>query len=171
MLDILSVPWENRAMPKKKISKLDQASHKLTFWIGTPQSILAHTALFFGVFISILFGVALDKVLLILTTAVSLEAIYLAIFIQMTVNRTTQSIAGVEKDIDDIQEDVEDLGEDVEDIQEDVDSLEENVKGISNDFVEDDAEEDEVVNALKDIEKRLTNLQEDIKVLKKKGLF
>lgn len=158
-------------MPKKKISPLDKASQKLTFWIGTPQSILVHTALFFGIFILIIFGVALDKVLLILTTAVSLEAIYLSIFIQMTVNRTTKSLAGVEKDIDDIQEDVEDLGEDVEDIQEDVDSLELNVKGISEDFVEDDAEEDEVVKALTDIEKRLSNLQEDISVLKKKGLF
>lgn len=98
-----------------------------------------------------------DKVLLILTTAVSLEAIYLAIFIQMTVNRTTTSLAGVEKDIGDIQEDV--------------DSLEVNFKGISNDYVEDDAEEDDVVNALKDIEKRLANLQDDIGVLKKKGLF
>lgn len=158
-------------MPRKKTSKLDLASQKLTTWIGTPQSILAHTILFAGIFILIIFGVALDKVLLILTTAVSLEAIYLAIFIQMTVNRTTKSLAGVEKDIDDIQEDVEDLGEDVEDIQEDVDSLELNVKGISNDYVEDDAEEDEVVKALTDIEKRLSNLQEDISVLKKKGLF
>jgi len=158
-------------MPKKKESLLDQASHKLTHWIGTTQSILAHTALFIGIFILILFGVSLDKVLLILTTAVSLEAIYLAIFIQMTVNRTTKSLAGVEKDIDDIQEDVEDLGEDIDDIQEDVDSLEENVKGISEDYVEDDQEEDDVVKALTDIEKRLTNLQEDIAILKKKGLF
>lgn len=158
-------------MPKKKTSTLDQASQKLTFWIGTPQSILVHTALFIGIFVLIIFGMALDKVLLILTTAVSLEAIYLSIFIQMTVNRTTKSLAGVEKDIDNIQEDVEDLGEDVEDIQEDVDSLELNVKGISDDYVEDDAEEDDVVNALKDIEKRLSNLQEDIQVLKKKGLF
>jgi len=144
-------------MPKKKSSFLDQASHKLTFWIGTPQSIVAHTAFFIGIFILILFGISTDKVLLILTTAVSLEAIYLAIFIQMTVNRTTTSLAGVEKDIGDIQEDV--------------DSLEVNFKGISNDYVEDDAEEDDVVNALKDIEKRLTNLQDDIGVLKKKGLF
>jgi len=158
-------------MPRKKTSKLDQASQKLTHWIGTTQSILVHTTFFIGIFVLIMFGVAMDKVLLILTTAVSLEAIYLSIFIQMTVNRTTKSLAGVEKDIDDIQEDVEDLGEDVEDIQEDVDSLELNVKGISNDYVEDDAEEDEVVKALTDIEKRLSNLQEDISVLKKKGLF
>jgi len=158
-------------MPKKKISTLDRASQNLTTWIGTPQSILAHTAIFLGVFALVLFGISFDKILLTLTTVLSLEAIYLAIFIQMTVNRTTKSLAGVDKDIDDIQEDVEDLGEDIDDIQEDVDSLELNVKGISDDFIEDDAEEDEVVKALTDIEKRLTNLQEDIKVLKKKGLF
>lgn len=158
-------------MPKKKTSILENASQHLTFWIGTTKSILIHTAFFIGIFILILFGVAVDKVLLILTTAVSLEAIYLSIFIQMTVNRTTKSLAGVEKDIDDIQEDVEDLGEDIGDIQEDVDSLEENVKGISDDFDEDEQEEDDVVKALKDIEKRLANLQDDIGVLKKKGLF
>ena len=151
-------------MPKKKTSSLDLASQKLTHWIGTTQSILVHTTFFVGIFILIIFGVAIDKVLLILTTAVSLEAKYLSIFIQKTVNRTTQSLAGVEKEIDDIQEDVEGLGEDVEDIQEDV-------KGISEDYVEEDQEEDDVIEALKDIEKRLANFQKDIAVLKKKGLF
>lgn len=151
-------------MPKKKTSPLDQASQKLTVWIGTPQSIIAHTVLFIGMFFLILVGLDIEKILLVLTTAVSLEAIYLAIFIQMTVNRTTKSLAGVEKDIDDIQENVEDLGEDIDDIQE-------NVKGISDDYVEDEQTEDDVVKALKDIEKRLANFQEDIAVLKKKGLF
>lgn len=45
--------------------------------------------------------------MLILTTAVSLEAIYLAIFIQMTVNRTSESLEEVEEDIEDLQEDIE----------------------------------------------------------------
>ena len=39
-----------------------------------------------------------------LTTAVSLEAIYLSIFIQMTVNRNTQSLEEVEEDIEGIQD-------------------------------------------------------------------
>jgi cell division protein FtsL len=69
--------------------------------------------------------VTIDKILLILTTAVSLEAIYLAIFIQMTVNRNTQSIEDIEEDIEDIQEDVEELSEDVEDISEDIDAIQE----------------------------------------------
>ncbi|MEK7616618.1 MAG: hypothetical protein AAB414_01025, partial [Patescibacteria group bacterium] len=39
-------------------------------------------------------------------TWLSIEAIYLAIFIQMTVNRNTQSLEEVEEDIEDIQEEV-----------------------------------------------------------------
>jgi hypothetical protein len=41
-------------------------------------------------------------VLLVLTTLVSLEAIYLSIFIQMAVNRTAQSIKEVEEDFEEI---------------------------------------------------------------------
>lgn len=151
-------------MRRKKLNKIDQISNWFTHSIGTNTSIVIHSLFFVGVFILTLFGVSIDKVLLILTTAVSLEAIYLAIFIQMTVNKTTKSLASVEEDIDDIQENVDDL-------QEDVDSLEVNVKEISDDYIEDDSQETDVVKALKDIEKQLISLQEDIVVLKKKGLF
>jgi len=151
------------AMPKQRRSSLEYASQKLTHWIGTPHSIIVHTIFFAGIFLLAVFDVNIDQILLILTTAVSLEAIYLSIFIQMSVNRTTKSLAGVEKDIDDIQEDVEDLGEDIDDIQEDV-------QGLSEDQA-DDQEGDDVAEALNDIEKRLSNLQEDMVVLKKKGLF
>ncbi len=92
-------------------------SMKLTEWIGTPQSVLLHTLLFIGIFALGMFGFSTDQILLLLTTAVSLEAIYLAIFIQMTVNRNTKSLEEVEADIDEIQEDVEDLEEDVEDLE------------------------------------------------------
>jgi low affinity Fe/Cu permease len=51
---------------------------------------------------------------------VSLEAIYLAIFIQMTVNQNTQSLREVEVDIDEIQENIDEIQEDVDEIQEDV---------------------------------------------------
>lgn len=43
--------------------------------------------------------------LLVLTTVLSIEAIYLALFIQMTVNKTSDDIEEVEKDIDIIQAD------------------------------------------------------------------
>ena len=92
-------------MEKSKQNTGDSAT-KLTRWIGTTESIWVHTSLFIVSFLFILAGVRTDTILLILTTAVSLEAIYLAIFIQMTVNRNTESLEEVEEDIEEIQEDV-----------------------------------------------------------------
>ena len=86
----------------------------MTNWVGTPQSLVFHTLIFIGIFSLRFFGFNLEDILLILTTAVSLEAIYLAIFIQMTVNRNTQSIEGLQEDVEDIQEDVEDLEEGID---------------------------------------------------------
>ncbi len=68
--------------------------------------------------------------MLILTTAVSLEAIYLSLFIQMTVNRNTASLKDVTEDLGEIQEDVKDLEEDFGEIQEDVGSMEDNIEKI-----------------------------------------
>lgn len=101
---------------------------KITHWAGSPMSIVLHTLAFLGVFLVGAFGVApWDMVLLVLTTIVSLEAIYLALFIQMTVNRNTMSLREVEKDVDEIQEDIEEISEDVEEIHENVEELQEGV--------------------------------------------
>ena len=107
----------------KKISPMEKISNKMTGWIGTPASLVVHTFAFLGIFGLRFFGVNINDILLILTTAVSLEAIYLAIFIQMTVNRTTESIEDIEEDIEDIQEDVEDIQEEVEDLGEDIEGI------------------------------------------------
>lgn len=96
---------------ENKQSYLEKISIKMTNWIGTPASLVVHTLAFIGIFALKFFGVGINDILLILTTAVSLEAIYLAIFIQMTVNRNTEAIEDIEEDIEDIQEDVEDLEE------------------------------------------------------------
>lgn len=109
-------------MVKKSIKKsrqfsLENSALNLTNWVGTPTSILIHTFFFIGIFSLKFFGVSIDQILLVLTTLVSLEAIYLAIFIQMTVNRSTQSLAAVEDDIDDLKRDFDDLEEDIEEIQ------------------------------------------------------
>lgn len=122
---------------------------KVTRAVGSPTSIVVHTVLFAGSFIvSALGWITFDRMFLFLTTIVSLEAIYLAIFIQMTINYQGASIAAVEKDIDEIQEDideiqedVEDISEDVDEIQKDVDELQEDVEDISED-VEELSEED-----------------------------
>ena len=125
------------------MDRLEKITEKLTVWLGTPISIVVHTLFFLGIFVLKIFGVSVDQILLILTTAVSLEAIYLAIFIQMSVNKTTATIAGVEKDIDNIQEDVQEISEDIEDIN------------------EDDAD-DEMIKKIKDIEERMVKLHKEI---------
>ncbi len=107
----------------KKDSWLEKAAIAVTQWIGTTQSILIHSIIFVLIFDLYFLGFALDQILLILTTAVSLEAIYLALFIQMTVNRNTEDIIEVASDIDEIQEDVEELGGEFDDIQEDVEEI------------------------------------------------
>ena len=96
---------------------MENFSKKLTRWIGSPQSILVHTVFFIGMFGLRFEGVSSSDVLLILTTVVSLEAIYLSIFIQMTVNRHAEELEEVSEDIEEIQEDVEEIQENVEEIQ------------------------------------------------------
>lgn len=98
---------------EKKID-LNTVSYKITGWIGTPVSIVFHSLFFIGIFGLVFLNVSAEQILLILTTVVSLEAIYLAIFIQMTVNRNTQALEAVEDDIEGLQEDVEDISEDIE---------------------------------------------------------
>lgn len=100
--------------------RFEDFSRRLTHWIGSPQSILIHTVFFIGIFALRFLGVNSSDVMLILTTIVSLEAIYLSIFIQMTVNRHSEELEEVSEDIEEIQENVEEIQEDVEDIQEEV---------------------------------------------------
>lgn len=105
-----------------------------TAWVGSPSSVIAHTAFFIAAFLMGAIGFAeWDMVLLVLTTLVSLEAIYLAIFIQMSVNRQTKELEEVSEDIDEIQEDIDEIQEDVEEISEDVDELQEDIEEISED--------------------------------------
>ena len=112
---------------------------RITSWVGSVSSLIVHTGLFIAIF---LLGVAhvasWEILLLVLTTVVSLEAIYLAILIQFTVNRQTESLKGVEEDIEEIQEDVEDITEDVEDIQEDIEEIQEDVEEIQDEVVEEE---------------------------------
>lgn len=99
---------------EKSRHAVEHISYKATKFVGTPTSLVIHSLLFIGIFSLRFFGISTDDILLVLTTAVSLEAIYLSIFIQMSVNRASQSLEAVEDDIDDLQEDVEDISEDIE---------------------------------------------------------
>lgn len=96
---------------KRKIPQLEKISFKMTNWVGTPQSIIFHSLFFIGIFFLTFVGFKMEEILLILTTGVSLEAIYLAIFIQMTVNKTTVRLESVEDNLEDIQEDIDQIQE------------------------------------------------------------
>ncbi len=98
--------------------KFDNFAKKLTSFIGSTKSLAIHTILFVGIFGLRFLGVPVSDILLILTTLVSLEAIYLSIFIQITVNRQGEELEEVSEDIEEIQKDVEEIQEDVEEIQE-----------------------------------------------------
>jgi TolA-binding protein len=118
--------------------------------VGSVGSLLVHSAAFALFFLLAVFGVlSWDRMLLVLTTILSLEAIYLAIFIQITVNKHTQSLREVEEDIDEIQEDVEELGEDMEDIQEDLEEISEDIEEISEDIEELNEDDDDEPEAPK----------------------
>lgn len=121
---------------KPQPTKLDVITHRLTRWIGSVSSLVVHTIIFVGVIIAPVFGFSMEEVLLILTTIVSLEAIYLAILIQYTVNQHSETLEEVAEDIEDVAEDVEEVTKNVEEISEDVEGLSEDVEGISEDVDE-----------------------------------
>lgn len=116
--------------------KPDSLPEKLTRWIGSTQSIFIHTVFFIGIFSLRFFGISSNDILLILTTLVSLEAIYLSIFIQMTVNRHSEELEEVSEDIEEIQEDVDEIQKDVDEIQENVDEIQEDVEEIHDEAIE-----------------------------------
>lgn len=117
----------------KTFVPLQKISFKLISWVGTPYSIIFHTLLFLAVPALALLGFELRSILLMFTTWLSVEAIYLAIFIQMSVNRNTESLEEVEEDIEDIQEEASEeeeahrvllhIGQQMKTIQHDLDVL------------------------------------------------
>lgn len=111
---------------------------RFTTWVGSTASLVLHTLIFVGFFALVGLGIIeLETMLLILTTLVSLEAIYLAIFIQMTVNANTASLREVEEDIDEIQEDMEEIGEDIDELQEDVEEMSEDIEEMNEEELRD----------------------------------
>jgi len=142
---------------------------RLIVWIGSPASLAIHTIAFIGFFAASLMGlVAWELMLLVLTTAVSLEAIYLAIFIQMSVNRQSESLKEVEEDVESIQENVEELGENVEELGENVEELGENVEDLKEDVedIQEDIGEDDA-DTLRDRRQAemLDTLTNDVKAI------
>ncbi len=145
---------------KNTQTTIDKISQAGSAWIGSSQSLFVHTIVFLGFFTAGILGYEWGTLLLVLTTIVSLEAIYLSIFIQMSVNKNTKSLEEVEEDIEEIQEDIDEIQEDVDEIQEDVVEI---VKEDQHVLLE--------LKTLEDIENTLGKLQEDISQLKKQKIL
>jgi len=129
----------------------------LTRAIGSPLSIVIHTVLFIGAFMLAYEDyITFDRMLLLLTTIVSLEAIYLSLFIQMTINYTTESLEEVSEDIEEMQEDIGEIQEDVDELQEDVEDIaeedEENKKA-------EKAEQVRLADIKRDLQKLVTDVE------------
>lgn len=147
----IAVYVQNMAKPPRQYTTIE----RIITWIGSVPSIIFHSIVFLGFLMLTLSNIIpRDLVLLVWNTIVSLEAIYLAIFIQFTVNQNTASLREVEVDIDEIQEDVEELGEDVDEIQEDIEEMSEDVEEMQEDIEE--MTEDEIEEERKDQEQART---------------
>lgn len=148
-----------------KESALERLAIGSTRYIGSPTSLVIHTIFFVCVFGLQRFGFSFDQTMLILTTAVSLEAIYLSLFIQMTVNRQARKIEEVSDDVDDIQEDVDEISKDVDDIQEDVEEISKDIDEMLED-VDSIQEHTEEINAdMEGIHEHIENIKENVEDL------
>ena len=154
---------------KKTTESLDRIAVRATRWIGSTNSLIIHTAVFIVAFLLFFYGIPIDKILLVLTTIVSLEAIYLSIFIQMSVNRQARKLHAVARDVGEIQEDVEGIEKDVDEIQKDVDEIQEDVEGIQEDDENEEFEQKKDDELMQRIENSLGQLIEEVVELKKQN--
>lgn len=160
---------KRRTKKPKNLIVVEKFALKATAWIGSTESLLFHSALFLMFLVLIVLGVKANSVMLVLTTIVSLEAIYLAIFIQMSVNNQTSRLDEVSEDIEEIQEDIEEISEDIEGIEKEVDELAEDVEDLS-----DEIDEDEIADRARDealmqkVEQTLNQLMQELHEIKTK---
>lgn len=160
----LKVLFDNSYFCKKLIMNIKErqrkimtaGAEKITKWIGSTKSVILHTLFFVISFLLPNIGwVEFDRMLLILTTVVSLEAIYLSIFIQISLNLNSESI-------EIIQEDIQEIGEDLEELSDDIEELSEDIEEIGDDITKKTDRE-----LLISIQKSMVLLKREITILKK----
>lgn len=147
-------------------SSLDRIAESVISWIGSTASLIFHTILFIVCFLLPIFKIVdFEEMLLVLTTIVSLEAIYLSIFIQMSVNKSNKHIEVIKEDVTEIQEDIDEIQEDIDEIQEDIDEIQEDIDEIADDDDDDEHKEKAQKVILKS---NVSNNKQEIKELKAK---
>ena len=155
-----------RELKTENSTLLDKMADSVISWIGSTASLVFHTLLFITSFLLPLFKVVeFEEMLLVLTTIVSLEAIYLSIFIQMSVNKSNKHIEVIKEDVNEIQEDIDEIQEDIDEIQEDIDEIQEDIDEIADDEDEDEHKEKAQKVILKS---NVSNNKQEIKELKAK---
>lgn len=155
-----------RELKTENITMLDKMADSVISWIGSTSSLVFHTLLFITSFLLPLFKVVeFEEMLLVLTTIVSLEAIYLSIFIQMSVNKSNKHIEVIKEDVNEIQEDIDEIQEDIDEIQEDIDEIQEDIDEIADDEDEDEHKE-KAQNVI--LKSNVSNNKQEIKELKAK---
>ncbi len=155
-----------RELKTENSTMLDKMADSVISWIGSTASLVFHTLLFITSFLLPLFKVVdFEEMLLVLTTIVSLEAIYLSIFIQMSVNKSNKHIEVIKEDVNEIQEDIDEIQEDIDEIQEDIDEIQEDIDEIADDEDEDEHKEKAQKVILKS---NVSNNKQEIKELKAK---
>ena len=87
-------------LPSKE--RIEEFATVITQRVGSISSLVWHTIIFLAFVPIHWLGVSWSTILLVVTTAVSLEAIYLAILIQMTVNKENIYISQLEQKIADM---------------------------------------------------------------------
>ena len=141
---------------------------QLTVWIGSVASLFIHTIIFFGSFALAFLGIVQwETMLLVLTTLVSLEAIYLSIFIQMTVNRHQKELEEVSEDVEDIQEDIQEISEDVEDLGDDVEDIQEDIQELTEDEESEEERKTKQMVSLEQLTGDIQRILKDLETLKK----
>lgn len=155
-----------RELKTENSTMLDKMADSVISWIGSTSSLVFHTLLFITSFLLPLFKVVdFEEMLLVLTTIVSLEAIYLSIFIQMSVNKSNKHIEVIKEDVNEIQEDIDEIQEDIDEIQVDIDEIQEDIDEIADDEDEDEHKEKAQKVILKS---NVSNNKQEIKELKAK---
>ncbi len=141
---------------------MEKGASNITRWVGSTSSVLLHTILFIISFLLPVLGVVtFERMLLFLTTIVSLEAIYLSIFIQMSLNMNNQNIEIIQEDIEELGEGIEELGDDIEELGEDIEELGEDIEELGDDIEELGEDLEELGEDLEEIQKEVDEMQEE----------
>ena len=137
-------------------------------WIGSTPSLILHTVFFASIFVLGFSGlVAPDYIFALTTNILSIEAIYLAIFIQMTVNRHQKELEEVSEDVEDIQEDIQEISEDVGDLGDDVEDIQEDIQELTEDEDSEDERKKKQMVSLEQLTGDIQRVLKDLETLKK----